>query len=102
MQVKLRCCYSFAPHADMLLDYLPVHVGRAADCEVQLADRLASRHHCVLAERDGLLLIRDLDSTHGTLVNRSPVEDEATLYPGDTFSVAAWWKASPSNRKIAP
>lgn len=87
MQVMLRCLDAISPNVDVILEYLPVHVGRAADCEVQLADRLSSRHHCVLAEREGLLIVRDLGSTHGTLVNGSRVHEEELLRPGDTFSV---------------
>lgn len=86
MQVTLLCRDSFMPHGDIKLHELPALLGRAEDCEVVLCDRLTSRHHCVISERDGELIVRDLGSTHGTFVNGSRI-DEAILQPGDSFSV---------------
>ncbi len=65
---------------------LPVVFGRSADADVKLDDRWASRKHCVIDQIDGNLVLRDLNSTHGTFVNRELVL-EAILSPDDEISV---------------
>ncbi len=64
----------------------PVTIGRSVDADVQFHDRWVSRIHCRIEERDGQLLVRDFDSTHGTYVNGAKV-DEVVLNAGDEFSV---------------
>ena len=44
-------------------------IGRDGDCDVRLAWAFVSKMHCVLANVDGCLLVRDLGSTNGTRVN---------------------------------
>ena len=44
-------------------------LGRDGDCDVLLAWASVSKMHCVLANMDGCLLVRDLGSTNGTRVN---------------------------------
>src|SRR5262249_35858313 len=67
---------------DMSVYLLPLHdgelvevpegltlIGRDGDCDVQLAWAFVSKMHCVLANMDGCLLVRDLGSPNGTRVN---------------------------------
>lgn len=51
-----------------------VVIGRAPECDVQLADVSASRRHSGLAIAEGVVTLRDLGSQNGTLVNGEPVE----------------------------
>jgi len=44
-------------------------IGRDRLCDVQLSWAFVSKMHCVLANMDGCLLVRDLCSTNGTRVN---------------------------------
>jgi pSer/pThr/pTyr-binding forkhead associated (FHA) protein len=60
---------------------LPMIIGRSADTGVRLGDPTVSRHHCVIEEMEGLLVVRDLGSTNGTYVNGQRVF-EALLMPG--------------------
>jgi pSer/pThr/pTyr-binding forkhead associated (FHA) protein len=47
-----------------------ITVGAAADNSLQLDDETVSRYHCrIFLERDHFM-IKDLDSTNGTFVNR--------------------------------
>jgi hypothetical protein len=63
-----------------------ITIGRAAECEVRLADTSVSRRHAeVRATAEGWLL-RDLGSTNGTRVNGAVVT-ERKLQDGDTVSV---------------
>ena len=68
------------------VDELPLIIGRSPEVAIRVGDRLASRRHCEIAEKDGLLVVRDLGSSHGTLLNGQPVT-ESTLTPGDKLTV---------------
>jgi hypothetical protein len=48
-------------------------VGRAASCDIVVADPTVSRRHARLVCRDGRWLVHDLGSTNGTTVNGMPV-----------------------------
>jgi pSer/pThr/pTyr-binding forkhead associated (FHA) protein len=84
MMLRLVCLDG---HADISLDRAVVVVGRHRGCDVRLASPRVSRRHCCLTRcRDGVL-VRDLGSTHGTLINGQRVE-EGVLRPGDELSIA--------------
>jgi len=64
----------------------PFVIGRAADAKLRVDDRWSSRHHCEIDEVDGTLIVRDLASSNGTLVNGKTV-CTAPLLPGDELTV---------------
>jgi transcriptional regulator with AAA-type ATPase domain len=47
----------------------PLHIGRGADNDVELTDRAVSARHCRFEPCGDGLLLRDLGSANGTLVN---------------------------------
>ena len=47
---------------------------------------MVSRQHCELTEEDGVLMVRDLGSTNGTLLQGRRI-DAAPLLPGTQFTV---------------
>jgi hypothetical protein len=57
-------------------------VGRHQGCDVVLDDPSVSRRHALLRFRDGHWILRDLESTNGSLVNGEPVI-RCQLRPGD-------------------
>lgn len=57
-------------------------IGRRRDCDVVLFDPAVSRHHVRLLFRDGTWVLRDLDSTNGTILNGERV-GRCELRPGD-------------------
>jgi pSer/pThr/pTyr-binding forkhead associated (FHA) protein/thioredoxin reductase/formate hydrogenlyase subunit 6/NADH:ubiquinone oxidoreductase subunit I len=65
-----------------------IRIGRNPEhSDVVLADAMASQRHCQLTRTpQGVYMIEDLGSTHGTLVNRQPIQ-KALLAPGDQFWV---------------
>lgn len=66
---------------------LPQRIGRGPEASIPLdADLNVSRSHAEVYEWMGLLRIRDLGSTHGTLINGVPVSDQA-FNLGDHVSV---------------
>lgn len=64
----------------------PVVIGRSEDADVRLQDIWSSRFHCEIDEVDGELRVRDLKSTHGTMVNETQIVD-APLNSGDELIV---------------
>ncbi len=62
--------------------------GRGPECHVRPNSELVSRQHCLLkVQNDGALLIRDLGSANGTLVNGARLLGERPLQIGDTLQV---------------
>jgi pSer/pThr/pTyr-binding forkhead associated (FHA) protein len=62
-------------------------VGRHPHCDVRLRSIRVSRWHCCLTEIDGAVMVRDLGSTNGTLINGRRIE-AGRLRPGDELSIA--------------
>jgi hypothetical protein len=65
-----------------------LRVGRAAEAEVSLDDASASRLHAQLRITDGTVVVEDLGSRNGTLVNGQRVQEPRLLTSGDTISVS--------------
>jgi predicted component of type VI protein secretion system len=86
MIVRLISHDSWAPQRKVVLNKLPAVLGRSSDSDVRLDDRWVSRVHCWINQVDETLVVQDLDSTNGTLVNGKPVID-SPLLPGDTLTV---------------
>jgi DNA-binding response OmpR family regulator len=69
---------------------LPLTVlGRAAGCQVIIADRAASRRHAEIAGEGGAYLVRDLDSTNGTWLNGQRLAAPAHLRDGDLIEIGS-------------
>jgi pSer/pThr/pTyr-binding forkhead associated (FHA) protein len=60
--------------------------GRHEECDVQLNSKKVSRRHCVVAQVNDLLIIRDLGSTNGVRINGERVA-EGRLRPGDEVQI---------------
>jgi pSer/pThr/pTyr-binding forkhead associated (FHA) protein len=60
-----------------------VTVGRVAGVQVQIDDDSVSRRHAEVEATSSGLVLRDLGSANGTLVNGSPAEGDVALRPGD-------------------
>lgn len=61
-------------------------IGRGITADVQVADPLLSREHCVVESTGNGYVLRDLGSRNGTLVNDRPIK-EHHLRPGDVITV---------------
>jgi len=61
-------------------------LGRAAECDIQVADGRASSAHARILRSNGHHVLLDLGSTNGTFVNSRRVE-EVILQPGDVIQV---------------
>lgn len=59
-------------------------LGRAAHCDLVLDDDVEiSGQHAVLQQQAGKLIVRDLNSTNGTLINGVPIHNDYPLRQGD-------------------
>lgn len=63
-----------------------VIVGRGRDCDFRVEDPNVSRRHAAIFWSEGKIMIEDLDSTNGTMVNGYPVSS-AVIGPGDVIVI---------------
>ena len=70
----------------VFLDREPFVIGRLPECAIALNDPNVSRRHAEIRSRDGSMVIYDLGSTNGTLVNGQAVS-ESPLVDGDEVTV---------------
>lgn len=61
-------------------------IGRSGDADLQLPDGRVSRRHAEVHYEDGVVLLIDLGSTNGTLVNGQPVSRHQLL-PADRVAI---------------
>lgn len=86
MKVNLSVRRMSLQCGEFVFDRFPLVIGRSEQADVTLDDRWASRRHCVIESQDGMLIVQDLGSTHGTLLNDAIIS-EAVLKPGDRLCI---------------
>lgn len=69
------------------LDARIVTVGRAPANHIVLADKAASRKHCMLKRTGEAFFLADVGSASGTVVNGSRLADEVELTDGDKIKI---------------
>jgi hypothetical protein len=65
----------------MVLDALPMTIGRSPDCSVMISSRM----HASFEWQDGQLLFKDLGRTNASFVNHQRVELPVILRGGDVL-----------------
>jgi len=65
----------------------PVIIGREETSFIRMTSTEVSRQHCSLTPTDKGLLVRDLGSQNGTLVNSVRIEAETLMQPGDLVQI---------------
>jgi serine phosphatase RsbU (regulator of sigma subunit) len=63
-------------------------IGRAAGCDLALADPFLSRQHSRFFRRGERLFVEDLGSRNGTQVNGRPVHGPTEVQPGDAIQIS--------------
>ena len=61
-------------------------IGRKPECNIQLDEKMVSGQHAEITVKPDEILLKDLGSTNGTLVNGQEVS-EKTLKTGDQVSI---------------
>jgi adenylate cyclase len=64
-------------------------LGRHPNNTIQLLDKIVSKEHCLLEQRDGYFVLRDLGSLNGTYVNGDRVRGETLLKHGDEIALGS-------------
>jgi adenylate cyclase len=64
-------------------------LGRHPNNSIQLLDKIVSKEHCILEQRDGQFILRDLGSLNGTYVNGERVRGEQMLRHGDEIALGS-------------
>lgn len=60
-----------------------IRIGRAAQNEIIIKANGVSRFHCQIRRNNGRLLLEDLGSTNGTVIDGKPITDVYALSAGD-------------------
>ncbi|HEY4016598.1 MAG TPA: adenylate/guanylate cyclase domain-containing protein [Polyangiaceae bacterium] len=64
-------------------------LGRHPNNTIQLLDKIVSKDHCIVEQRDGRFVLRDLGSLNGTYVNGERVRGETVLRHGDEIALGS-------------
>ena len=64
-------------------------VGRHDDCQIRIKSSQVSRRHCEFFEKKGLLVVKDLGSANGTIVNGKKINGQQVLEPGDELMIGS-------------
>jgi serine phosphatase RsbU (regulator of sigma subunit) len=65
-----------------------VTVGRSSASDLVLADKFLSRQHARLFLRDGAVMVEDLGSRNGTLLNGTPIQQPTRVEMGDVIKLS--------------
>jgi adenylate cyclase len=64
-------------------------LGRHPNNTIQLLDKIVSKEHCIVEQRDGRFVLRDLGSLNGTYINGDRVRGERLLKHGDELALGS-------------
>jgi uncharacterized RDD family membrane protein YckC len=66
-----------------------ISIGRDPSNDLVLSDSMVSRRHAILEQRDDQYILRDNNSSNGTLVNGDRVDHEKPLRDGDLVAIGS-------------
>src|SRR5260221_2943559 len=85
-----RLIFVTAEGGQQALDLRAVNsLGRHPNNSIQLLDKIVSKEHCVIEQRGGDFVLRDLGSLNGTYINGERVRGEGMLKHGDEIALGA-------------
>lgn len=89
MQIKLRVQSGSHSGREIEVSQDKFLIGRSDSCQLRPKSESVSRKHCILALKDGRVLVQDLKSRNGTFVNekRLPPDKAKVLKDGDILRV---------------
>ncbi|MCC9655456.1 FHA domain-containing protein [Rhodopirellula halodulae] len=89
MQVRLRVQSGSHEGKEIEVSEKRFLIGRSESCQLRPKSESVSRRHCILALKDGRVLVQDLKSRNGTYVNekRLPADKAKVLKDGDQLRI---------------
>lgn len=70
-------------YSKVVVNHLPFVIGRKSDSELPIDADTLSRHHAEIHICNGLLCLRDLNSTNGTYLNDVKITESTPIEDGD-------------------
>lgn len=86
--IRVRVTSSQGEVTEQVFDTDELLIGRASSCGLILEDRFLSRQHSRLFRQGGELLVEDLGSRNGTLLNGQKVLRPTPVQPGDVLAIS--------------
>lgn len=79
-------------------------IGQDESCQIRLATNEVSRQHCRLVCEGDHVVVHDLGSRNGTLINDVAIQGQAELQPGDILRVgpASFQLAGKKSSTVSP
>jgi pSer/pThr/pTyr-binding forkhead associated (FHA) protein len=74
-------------HRKFVVDQFPVIVGLDPGSDICLDDSAVGHHQCMIDDGDEGLMVWDLGTQTGTLINGLRVKSKAPLLPGDELTI---------------
>jgi pSer/pThr/pTyr-binding forkhead associated (FHA) protein len=87
MQVKFKLLKGSHAGKEVKLPTPKCLSGRNDDCHLKPQSEAVSRRHCVIITTDSEVMIRDLNSRNGTIVNGEKITGDTVLLNGDNVKV---------------
>jgi pSer/pThr/pTyr-binding forkhead associated (FHA) protein len=87
MIIKLLVLHGRPQGKSLLFPLGEFVIGRGAECHVRPNSDWVSRQHCLLRVAEDGVVLRDLGSRNGTLVNGTRVKGECRLADGDKLQI---------------
>ena len=87
MEVKLKVLTGKNTGKEIAVPVKRFLIGRADDCHLRPKSDAISRNHCAILVSDDEVVIRDLNSRNGTLLNGEAVKGDHALETGDVLKV---------------
>jgi pSer/pThr/pTyr-binding forkhead associated (FHA) protein len=84
MKVKLKVLKGSSAGKEIRIPTPKCIVGRGDDCHLRPKSDAISRRHCEITVQEGRVIIQDLGSKNGTLVNGERIDDARVLQSGDS------------------
>lgn len=87
MQVKLKILKGPNAGKEVKIPAPQCVIGRGEGCHLRAQSDAVSRRHCVIVTSENEVVVRDLNSRNGTLVNEQRIAEETVLLSGDNLRV---------------
>lgn len=87
MLVKLKILKGPSSGKEVKIPAPKCLIGRGEGCHMRAQSDAVSRRHCVIVTSENEVIVRDLNSRNGTIVNQQRITEETVLLHGDILRV---------------